>query len=317
MKCEAILDLLAAYLEGEVTSEERGRVDAHLSVCQHCRQELAAMSSIQRELRLALKEEAEGVSSSPYAWQKLRTRLSATSNPSFWDNLVSTMNRPLWRAVAASAVILVLAFAVVLRMGALPTSKSASAPAPEMKSAQAPSVAGAMPAAPAPAPTGTPKAVPQTAPTMAADAVGAKGGSGPAGPTGLPSPDYGTLLNIIVQPAQSAYLSGKDIDVGVTVSNVSSQTVTVRLPPEVRIRLSSPAGTVSTVRTIVAGKQYTRLEPGASVSYDVIWDQKDDAGAQVRPGQYYVEVVIDTKLALADQTVESRTVTTAVLIKAQ
>jgi len=47
MKCEAIADLLVAYLEGEVTSEERGRVDAHLSVCQHCRKELAAMSSIQ------------------------------------------------------------------------------------------------------------------------------------------------------------------------------------------------------------------------------------------------------------------------------
>jgi len=85
----------------------------------------------------------------------------------------------------------------------------------------------------------------------------------------------------------------------------------------VRKWFPSPAVAVITVRTIAAGKQDTRLEPGASGSYDVIWDQKDGEGVQVPPGQYYIEVVVAAKGALADDTLESRMVTISVLIQPQ
>lgn len=31
-----------------------------------------------------------------------------------------------------------------------------------------------------------------------------------------------------------------------------------------------------------------RLEPGKSIAYSYVWDQKDDSGVSVRPGRYYI-----------------------------
>jgi len=112
----------------------------------------------------------------------------------------SAANRPLWRAAAASAVILLLAFAVFLRMGAPSATKTASAPASEVKSAQAPEASRAMPV---PVPSATPLAAPQAGPTVARDSVGPVSGAGPAGAA---SPYFGTLFNMTVEPEQGAYL---------------------------------------------------------------------------------------------------------------
>ena len=56
MDCNAISELLAAYLDGEVTSEEHEQIQTHLSVCQRCRGELEALAATQEELRQALRE---------------------------------------------------------------------------------------------------------------------------------------------------------------------------------------------------------------------------------------------------------------------
>lgn len=36
LTCRELIEFLAAYVEGELTADERARFDAHLAVCPHC-----------------------------------------------------------------------------------------------------------------------------------------------------------------------------------------------------------------------------------------------------------------------------------------
>lgn len=49
--CEGSLDLLEAYLDGDLPAEEAGRIQEHLAACPSCAAELAFAEKIQRELR--------------------------------------------------------------------------------------------------------------------------------------------------------------------------------------------------------------------------------------------------------------------------
>ena len=77
MNCKDMNKLFAAYLDGEVTSEEREQIQAHLLTCQRCREELEVLAATQENLRQALKVTAAGVSPSPQAWAGIRQRLEA------------------------------------------------------------------------------------------------------------------------------------------------------------------------------------------------------------------------------------------------
>jgi len=49
-ECKQLRDLLLPYLYGDVTHEERSRVDAHLSACEACRDHLDACRSLSAQL---------------------------------------------------------------------------------------------------------------------------------------------------------------------------------------------------------------------------------------------------------------------------
>jgi anti-sigma factor (TIGR02949 family) len=51
LSCEAALDLLEPYLDGELTGEEEARLRGHLAACTACAAELALARRVQRELR--------------------------------------------------------------------------------------------------------------------------------------------------------------------------------------------------------------------------------------------------------------------------
>ena len=36
LTCQELIEFLAAYVEGELTADERARFDQHLAVCPHC-----------------------------------------------------------------------------------------------------------------------------------------------------------------------------------------------------------------------------------------------------------------------------------------
>jgi predicted anti-sigma-YlaC factor YlaD len=49
-ECKQLRDLLGPYLYGDVTDEERSRVDAHLNACEACREHLDACRSLSAQL---------------------------------------------------------------------------------------------------------------------------------------------------------------------------------------------------------------------------------------------------------------------------
>jgi anti-sigma factor (TIGR02949 family) len=51
MDCRKICDLLTAYLDGEVTPEEKANIEAHLAGCPRCQSELGSLSAVQNDLR--------------------------------------------------------------------------------------------------------------------------------------------------------------------------------------------------------------------------------------------------------------------------
>lgn len=134
MNCKEINELLAAYFDGEVIPEEREQIQAHLSACPHCREELEALAATQENLRRALKVTAAGVSPSPQAWVSLRQRLEAeeksrgailglaksrvrVSIDTITRGLVS--RQPIWKTAVAGILALALVIGLSLTIPSL------------------------------------------------------------------------------------------------------------------------------------------------------------------------------------------------------
>lgn len=56
LRCIDVLDRLSDYLDGDLSIEERGRVEAHLKDCDQCERFGGQMASIVRSLRKTLRE---------------------------------------------------------------------------------------------------------------------------------------------------------------------------------------------------------------------------------------------------------------------
>ena len=128
MNCKAIVGLLVAYMDKEVTPEEQEQIQAHLAACPRCREELMALTATRDELRQALRLKAAEVAPSPQAWARLQQRLEFISRPSFWEKLSRLVPRStIWRAVATTAVVVILAL-----VGAVWFMGGRSAPPPSV-----------------------------------------------------------------------------------------------------------------------------------------------------------------------------------------
>jgi hypothetical protein len=84
--------------------------------------------------------------------------------------------------------------------------------------------------------------------------------------------------------AKTAYALGEEIDVQFSFKNLTDEPLTFPFPPGIKIDNTS----VETVRAFAAGQDTRTLAPAESVQYDLTWDQKNDAGKQVPPGDYQV-----------------------------
>jgi len=74
MDCKSVSQLLAAYLDGEVTAEERRQIEAHLTTCPQCREELMALTATRDGLRQALKKTAAGATPPAELWDRIKQR---------------------------------------------------------------------------------------------------------------------------------------------------------------------------------------------------------------------------------------------------
>jgi anti-sigma factor RsiW len=100
LRCEEALDLLEAYLDGDLEAGEAGRVRAHLERCPGCAAELALAGRIQAELR-ALPE----LDCPPEILEEVRRRGRGDAG-----NIVPFRPRRVWGPrIAAAAAVLALA----------------------------------------------------------------------------------------------------------------------------------------------------------------------------------------------------------------
>src|SRR5689334_456129 len=76
MNCGQVQSLLVAYVDGEVTPSERTLIQAHLSNCTVCRQELTLLFTARSRVRSMLQRQAVHAVPSRDAWNRLDAKLT-------------------------------------------------------------------------------------------------------------------------------------------------------------------------------------------------------------------------------------------------
>lgn len=100
-----------------------------------------------------------------------------------------------------------------------------------------------------------------------------------------PMPD---LLTITTD--KPSYHTGEDIEIRVIFENKGSESLTVEFPPpEINI---IHWVTKKIVRSFIPNSQKIEVQPGERISYSLKWDQKDENGEQVCPGNYYMDTEV-------------------------
>jgi hypothetical protein len=263
MNCKEICELLTAYLDGEVTPEEKANIDAHLAGCPQCRAEMEGLSETRDNLRSALTSMAEEAAPSPQAWEKIRNRLETKeSRKGFWSNFT------LGRVATAATVVAFLAIAIVVwQFGGVGQAPPIPAPAPTP--------------APAPAPSPTPTPSPTVPPPVITIPPAPT-------PTPVPSPAPGptTYIKASASLNKETYLPGEDIIIEFSFKNVTPEVFQIDpFPPLVEIGRHSEVLRSFTPREIVK-----TLSPDEVVTYTLTWDQTDEQGKQVPYGNYYIKL---------------------------
>ena len=116
MDCKEVKQLLAAYLDNEVTVEERRQIDAHLAVCPDCKKELDELAAAQNSLRQAFHAATSRTEYHRDTWRELQPELEAY-RPSFLS-LLRTRRRRLVMTIIMAALIITLI--VLWATGVLP-----------------------------------------------------------------------------------------------------------------------------------------------------------------------------------------------------
>lgn len=197
MNCKEICELLTAYLDGEVTPQEKAYIEAHLPGCPECRGELEALSATQDNLRGVLKSMAEEVSPSTEAWEKVRARLDKKG--SWFDGLYRLLASKTWQvATVTAAVVLIAVVAAIWQFGGV---GQAPPPAP----------------VPAPAPTPTPTPAPMPAPP--------------------PVIQVPPALIVKAIPDEAYYLPGETVEIELSFINLTQGTLTIdTFPPDIQVK---------------------------------------------------------------------------------
>jgi hypothetical protein len=283
MDCKDINTLLTAYLDGEVTREEQELIQAHLSICEHCRRELTGLADIQKGLRQALKETAADGSPSPQAWDLLRMRLE-TDDDRFWKWLKRLIPQSaVSRAVATAALVIVLALVGTVWFWGRVSLPETPAPTP----------------VPAPTPTPTPTPAPTPAPTPT--------------PTPAPAPGPTPIVRFErVDPVISKI--GEPVEVALSFTNEASEPRIMTFPPKIAIEQPNEPSPESLVRSFPSGTQDIELQPDETLPYILTWDQRDESGQLVAYGWYGVEVTVVSREPSATSDSSVRGWATAVLI---
>lgn len=256
MDCKKVCELLTAYLDGEVTPEEKAYIEAHLPGCPKCQAELKALSTMQTSLRSALKSMADEALPSSQAWEKVRARLeTGETRPVFWTSLT------LGRVTVAAAAVFIVVIAVVIWQ--YDGSFEAVSPQPSF------TVPISTPSATWTTPTTTPTATPP-----------------PSTPHPSPIEPPARFIQMGASFDKEVYLPGEPVNMEISFSNITAEPYEISpFPPVVEVM---KAGTIDdVVYGFSAGPAAETLQPGETVKRVLAWDQTDDRGQPVPWGQYY------------------------------
>ena len=82
--------------------------------------------------------------------------------------------------------------------------------------------------------------------------------------------------------SETVYALGEDIDIQLIFKNIANEALMFAFPPEIRIGYAE----TEIARVFNGGHGTLALSPGQSEEYGLIWDQRDNSGQQVPPGDY-------------------------------
>jgi anti-sigma factor RsiW len=130
--CGKCQQLINDYADRRLSGRKLALVEAHLAWCVDCRDALAQIERLRRELR-----EAPAPAPAPTFWQRCECAIAASAEPRQWPTLRARVSSllPAWKpALAAVVTIIVLGLAVRLpsafRAGALSGAPAVQAETP-------------------------------------------------------------------------------------------------------------------------------------------------------------------------------------------
>lgn len=103
-----------------------------------------------------------------------------------------------------------------------------------------------------------------------------------------PVPVAGAYFAISAKTDEPVYRPGEPVKILVTMKNVTPEPVKIdQFPPILSLMQAS---TKQPVYTFASGKDARTLAPEQSVTFQVVWDQRDDKGRMAPDGTYYLEL---------------------------
>ena len=106
-------------------------------------------------------------------------------------------------------------------------------------------------------------------------------------PAPAPRPAPSPPFEESVTPEDAHYLPGELIEVRLTITNVSAETITFSpYPPQIRVTPRMDFD--RTLFLVAGGTQPREVSPDETITFDFAWDQKDSQGQQASPGWYAV-----------------------------
>ncbi len=313
MKCSEFDELLVAYLDSEVTSDERTEVEAHLSICPRCQAELENISVGQKSFRRALDVVCAKADLSSLAWERMQQRFSAEKQlkPSLFVRAKSRLagvtniggfiaHQPKWRM--ATVGMLIVGLIVILSITVPETPENSG-------TKDATAIATPMPEAP-PTPFEVPTPPPIAEPTP----------SGPQGPQG-PKGNQVTVSQSTVDSAsdntastiagiggggrRDPYYSSLTFPQGTSLSNVSLAADRMIVQTgNINLKVSDVAETLESIKQVTAslggyvvasswqGEENTN---SANISIRVPAEKYDSATGSLR--DLAIEVLSENTLA--------------------
>jgi len=100
------------------------------------------------------------------------------------------------------------------------------------------------------------------------------------------------MLEVIGMPSKTEFLPGQSVEMEFSLHNVYSEPVVISNPPAIWVLHHDMPGNTQDwiIRSYAGGTEQLTINPGETVNYKFVWDQKNDEGKSVTPGYYHVQL---------------------------